>query len=184
VFIVFKSHNEVMRSDFIDQLTNSENDDLLTTGEAAKLLGTSRQHVVDLANQGDLPVVMVGSHRRIRRSDLAKQTVRARPRTRDQTRSLWLGYAVAGQLVESPDLLIESARHQLVRASTKRRNKWNDEWSDLLDGPIERVLEALTSNTVRSRELRQNSPFAGALSEERRSNVLEQFRRAHPGGGE
>jgi excisionase family DNA binding protein len=173
-----------MRSDFIDQLTNSENDDLLTTGEAAKLLGTSRQHIVDLANRGDLPVVMVGSHRRIRRSDLAKQTVRARPRTRDQTRSLWLGYAVAGQLVETPDLLIELARHQLVRASTKRRNKWNDEWSELLDGPIERVLEALTSNTVRSRELRQNSPFTGALSEERRSAVLEQFRRAHPGGGE
>ena len=38
---------------------------LLTTGEVAKLLGTSRQQVVNLCERGDLPFVMVGKHRRV-----------------------------------------------------------------------------------------------------------------------
>ncbi|RUP04163.1 MAG: DNA-binding protein, partial [Mycobacterium sp.] len=38
---------------------------LCTTGEVARRLGVSRQHIVDLCDQGALPCVMVGSHRRI-----------------------------------------------------------------------------------------------------------------------
>ena len=38
---------------------------MLRTGEAARRLGVSRQHVVDLCNQGRLPYITVGAHRRI-----------------------------------------------------------------------------------------------------------------------
>jgi len=44
--------------------------DLMSTGEAARLLGCSRQHVVDLCVRGVLPFVSVGSHRRVRRTDV------------------------------------------------------------------------------------------------------------------
>jgi excisionase family DNA binding protein len=46
-------------------------DELLSTQAAAKLLNVSRQYVVRLADQGDLPSFKVGSHRRLRTSDVA-----------------------------------------------------------------------------------------------------------------
>ncbi|MFC9443300.1 helix-turn-helix domain-containing protein, partial [Brevibacterium sp. NPDC056947] len=42
----------------------------MSTGEVAKILGVSRQHIVDLCERGDLPFTKVGTHRRIRRADL------------------------------------------------------------------------------------------------------------------
>jgi hypothetical protein len=39
------------------------------------------------------------------------------------------------------------------------------------------VLETLTSSAPRSVELRQNSPFAGVLTDEERLQALESFRR-------
>lgn len=164
-----------MRADFVDSLTRDENDELLTTGEAAKLLGVTRQHVVDLANRGDLPVVWVGAHRRVRRSDLARQTVRPKSSTRDQRRSRWLGFALAGKLVEEPAILIGQARNRLVDHSDRPRNRWDQEWMKLLDGPVDQILDALTSDSIRSRELRQNNPFVGALSQEERHRVLSAF---------
>ena len=38
---------------------------LLRTGDAARLLGVSRQHVVNLCDRGEIACVFVGSHRRI-----------------------------------------------------------------------------------------------------------------------
>ncbi|MPY81460.1 MAG: helix-turn-helix domain-containing protein, partial [Actinophytocola sp.] len=35
---------------------------LLSTGQAAEVLGCSRQHVVDLCSSGQLPYVTVGTH--------------------------------------------------------------------------------------------------------------------------
>lgn len=68
----------------------------VSTGEAARLLGCSRQHVVDLCGRGVLPFVSVGSHRRVRRADVTG--LMSRELTRDQERSLWLHRAVAGRL--------------------------------------------------------------------------------------
>ena len=87
-----------MRSDFAKVLSQAESGELLTTGEAAQLLGASRQHVVNLCNLGDLPYVMVGRHRRVQRRDV--ETVRAGNQrlTRDQLRSLWLSHAAVPAL--------------------------------------------------------------------------------------
>ena len=49
---------------------------------------------------------------------------------------------------------------------------WLQEWARLLDGPLVELLTALTSPTPRSRELRQNSPFAGVLTDAERLAVL------------
>ena len=49
------------------------------------------------------------------------------------------------------------------------------EWEEVLDEGLDAVLQVLTSPTVKAHELRQNSPFAGVLSEETRLQVLQAF---------
>ena len=168
-----------MRAAFAETFATEPGEELLTTGEAAKLLNTSRQHIVDLCRRGDLPYTTTGSHRRLRRTDVEAIRTRTDRMTRDQERSLWLAQAVAGKLVLDPDRVIGLARRNIasMRAGSARgaTRRWLDEWERLLDGPIDRLLEALTSRAPRSRELRQNSPFAGALTDQERLQVL----RAH-----
>jgi len=172
-----------MRAAVAHSLVEAENDDLLTTGEAAELLGTSRQHVVNLCNSGDLPFTTVGQHRRVSRHDVEALRTRTQRLTRDQLRSLWLSCAVAGHVVRDPERTLELARRNLDKmlASSARgaAKVWLQEWSQLLAGPIEGVLDGLTSRSPRARELRQNTPFAGVLSERERREVLASYARAH-----
>ncbi len=177
-----------MRAHAVDSVLAAESDELLTTGEAAQILNTSRQHVVDLCERGDLPFVTTGSHRRVRRADVEALRTRTQRMTRDQDRSLWLGYAIAGRLTANPPGVSEKARDNLAHLkrvhSGGASSRWLAEWEQLLDGPVDGVLEALTSRTPRARELRQNSPFAGVLSEGERQRVLSAFtvarRRSRP----
>lgn len=163
-----------------------QDDELLTTGEASKILNTSRQHVVDLCDRGDLPFVTTGSHRRIRRSDVEALRTRTQRLTRDQVRSLWLGHAAAGKLVADPEATLQKAQHNLdalKRTHSRGMSRhWLDEWERVLSGPIEHVLEVLTARTPLARELRQNSPFAGVLTEAERRKVLDSFNATHPRG--
>jgi excisionase family DNA binding protein len=169
-----------MRTQAIESIISADDVALLTTGEAAQMLNTSRQHVVDLCERGDLPFVTTGTHRRVRRVDVEALRTRTQRLTRDQRRSLWLGYATAGRLVADPVGVLETARKNLANLKQTRTRgagrRWLDEWEALLDGPVEGVLEALTSRTPRARELRQNSPFAGALTDRERSSALAAFK--------
>jgi excisionase family DNA binding protein len=49
---------------------------MLTTGQVARLLGCSRQHVVDLCNAGKLESTTIGTHRRIARRDVDRLLAR------------------------------------------------------------------------------------------------------------
>ena len=168
-----------MRTAINDALTDSE--ELLTTGEAAKLLNSSRQHVVDLCERGELPYTTIGTHRRVKRSDVDAIRARTQRLTRDQRRSLWLGYATAGRIVEDPEracaLALGNVEH-MRSTSRGQARRWMDEWDRLLRGPIDRLLGALFSPSPRSRELRQNSPFAGLLNDTERSRILDAWERA------
>lgn len=152
-------------------------DNWLTTGEAARAIGSTRQHVVDLCNRGLLPYSLVNRHRRIRRADLDAFAAGAQRMTRDQQRSFRLAMAVAGHLVTDPEGTKDVARAHLADmspgSSRRRGGKWRDRWISLLDGPLDDLLTALTADTVDSRELRQNSPFVGVLSESERTAVLK-----------
>lgn len=162
------------------EIQEATDDELLTTGEAARILNSSRQHVVDLCNRGDLPFTTVGTHRRIRRSDVEALADRTLRLTRDQRRSLWLTYAIAGRLVAAPEPSLETAASNLeqMRQSVRgQAQSWLDEWERLLAGPVPALLGAMTSRSQYGRELRQNSPFAGVLSETERAQVLAAWHR-------
>lgn len=57
-------------------------------------------------------------------------------------------------------------------------------WQQVLDGGVHTVVAVLTGSDENSVELRQNSPFAGALTDDERRQVLRSFRehwdREHP----
>jgi excisionase family DNA binding protein len=150
---------------------------LLSTGQAAAILGASRQHVVDLCERGDLSFVWCGSHRRLRRSDVERLAGQAL--TREQEQSLWLHRAVAGRLVIEPERVLEKARTNVdkllkVHAGTLAA-RYVARWQRLLSGDLDGLLDTLTSPSSEAIELRQNSPFAGVLNEEERRSCLAAF---------
>jgi excisionase family DNA binding protein len=168
VFVVFLAHYQGV-----------DMTDLISTGEAARLLGCSRQHVVDLCNAGKLPVMRKGgSHRYVRRADVLALTHRSP--TRDQEQSRWLHLAIAGHLVQEPDIVLTRARENIDRFSEIHAGTmaeyWLDLWRKTIDSGPGPVLNALVSNTPEARELRQNSPFTGILSPDERKTVLNSFR--------
>lgn len=150
--------------------------DLLTTQQAAGVLGCSRQHVVDLCESGRLPHTRIGTHRRIRRSDV-EAFAPARPLRREALRSLWLHRAVAGKFVADPDRAIATARSNLARMLEvePRTETYVQAWEHLLDAGPEAVLEVMTSTSREAVDLRQNTPFAGVLSEAERQAILRAF---------
>jgi excisionase family DNA binding protein len=152
--------------------------DLISTGEAARLLGCSRQHVVDLCERGVLLYVSVGSHRRVHRVDV---TSLMRPElTRDQERSLWLHRVVAGRLALDPQAVLTLAAKNLQHLRQVHPRgmtaQWLDQWEKVLDSGEDAVFSVLTSPSARAVDLRQNSPFAGVLSDQERAAALEAFR--------
>jgi excisionase family DNA binding protein len=171
-----------MRLADVQHATAAESDELLTTGEVARLLSSSRQHVVDLCNSGALPFQTVGRHRRVRRRDVEALRSRTLPSSRDQRRSQWLNMAVAGKLVTDPQHVVARAKKNLDKLQDKHPRGqgayWLKQWREVLDGPVDQVLEVLTSPTPWAREMRQNSPFAGVLTPDERLHVLEAFKAA------
>jgi excisionase family DNA binding protein len=151
---------------------------LMSTGEAARLLGCSRQHVVDLCVRGLLPFVSVGSHRRVHRTDVTG--LMSRELTRDQERSLWLHRVVAGRLALDPEAVLAQAGKNLQHLRQVHPQgvtaQWLAEWQKVLDSGEDAVFSALTSPSRHAVELRQNSPFAGVLSQQERTAALGAFR--------
>ena len=179
VFVVVNSYHVRMRGVTSDPELQPRGDELLTTGEAAKILNCTRQHVVDLCDRGDLPFTTVGTHRRISRENVEALKSRTDRLSRDERRSLWLAYVVAGRIATEPERTIADALDHLDRVRPTARGqakKWLDEWERLLRGPVDRILAALTDRSLRGRELRKNSPFAGALTEDQRRAALEAWR--------
>ena len=154
---------------------------MLTTGQAAGILGTSRQHVVDLCETGRLGHVRVGTHRRIPR--LALDALLVSPPTTglgrpEQLLSLWLHHAVAGRLVRDPERVLERARRNLNLLSRLHpaAQPYLEAWRNAIDDGPDAVLALLTSPKPGAVELRQNSPFAGVLPEAERRRVIAAFR--------
>lgn len=69
---------------------------------------------------------------------------------------------------------VEQARRRLRRwrANGRIHPRWADEWERILGLPLTRIAKAISADTTRARELRQTSPFAGALTEQERRRLV------------
>jgi excisionase family DNA binding protein len=160
----------------------SESQELLTTGQVATLLGTTARHVVNLCLRGELPYTMAGTHRRIRRVDALALAGRPAanqggPLTDDQLRSLWLHRAAAGLIARDPvgALTQAKAAAEQLLARAPDGASWLRDWLGIIARGPEAVMRAMTSIDPLARELRQNSPFLGLLSDEERRAILAAF---------
>jgi excisionase family DNA binding protein len=73
------------------------------------------------------------------------------------------------------DELLTEARRRLQRWRNSGRvdARWADEWERLLNLPRSRLAKAIAADTPRARQLRQASPFAGALNEHERRRLAD-----------
>lgn len=95
-----------------------------------------------------------------------------------EERSLALHREVARRLREKPELL-ERARGRVARWRREGgvSGPWADAWSEVLAGTLEEIVGALTDPGRRGRDLRQTSPFAGALDSATRWRILRDCER-------
>lgn len=97
------------------------------------------------------------------------------PHGRADRRSLAYHRALARQL-----------RRPMIDDALRRVWKWRDQgkldpryaaqWEEILRRPVPEVRRAISEDTPVARDLRQNSPFAGMLSEPERRRIVEQIR--------
>jgi hypothetical protein len=55
-------------------------------------------------------------------------------------------------------------------------DRYADQWEELLRRRLTEIRHAITADDQRGRDLRQNSPFAGVLSEPERRRILAEIR--------
>lgn len=100
-----------------------------------------------------------------------------------EERSLALHREVARQLRVNPELL-ETARNRVrdwLETGFVSR-VWAEAWNDALKGSLDDVIARITDPSERARDLRQTSPFAGAIDPRLRWRVLRQLKqRTVPG---
>ena len=94
--------------------------------------------------------------------------------------SLALGRAVAQHLLADGTRVRAVGRRNLTRARAQHslQPSWIRRWQELLDGPEDMLIEALTSPAEDARVLRQSSPFAGVLTPQERWALLREVREA------
>lgn len=171
MFVVFVTDDLAMTMQTLDPL--------LTTGEAAQRLGSSRQHVVDLCEQGALPYHLVGRHRRVRQSDLERFARRRGAETlrREQVLGLWLGRAIAARVATDPETVLEHARGEIERLwqMQPRSRGWLGRWRELIERGPEAVMATLTSPDEEAVSLRATWPFTGLLPLAERDRIVRSF---------
>jgi len=95
------------------------------------------------------------------------------PHARADEVSRRLHALIADRLVTRP-ALVDAARDAVVRwrdAGTLD-DRYASRWLTLLAGPVAGVLAVLRSDDEASRELRQNSPFVGAVTPRERWDII------------
>jgi hypothetical protein len=116
----------------------------------------------------------------VRHRDAARQLSIHRPRDRGsaehdraRARSLAYHHAVASRLRKP---MVEEARHVLFRWREQGRidTHYADRWEQLLERPLPEIRHALVQENQQADDLRQNSPFAGVLSEPERRRIVHE----------
>jgi hypothetical protein len=112
-------------------------------------------------------------------SEIAREALERalRPQRREERVQLELHRALLSKLISDYDGVRELAMRNLAKSRKVVRGDqalgWLDEWQALLDGPPGRLVDVLLSTDEHSIDLRQVSPFAGALSDDERLAAID-----------
>ncbi len=95
------------------------------------------------------------------------------PHDRPRARGFAYHHVVAQQLSKQ---MVDEARHVLFRWRQQGRidERYYDKWEQLLKQPLAEIRRALTEESPEADDLRQNSPFAGVLSEPERRRIVRE----------
>ena len=118
----------------------------------------------------------------------AELTIDARPTTaagrpprapftrREERVAYGLHRTLAKRLIDNPDTVLAAVPENLARMRSKTHcsfaHELLDEWERLSKGPIGAIIDVALGSDERSVELRQNSPVAGALSNQDRLDAI------------
>lgn len=104
-----------------------------------------------------------------------QQAVIADRHRRADRRSLAYHRAVAKRLRRP---IVDDARRQIWQWQREGRidDRYATAWLDILNRPVPEVRRALSADTQTMRDLRQSSPFAGALTEAERRKIFAEIR--------
>jgi transcriptional regulator with XRE-family HTH domain len=100
---------------------------------------------------------------------------------REERVSLELHRAIAKKLIDDPDSVLAvvpanvERMRSVVRGSTA--NAWLDEWLTLARGSLGALVDTMLSTDQWAIDLRQNSPFAGTLTQQERVEAIERAAR-------
>jgi hypothetical protein len=149
--------------------------------------GVGRRGRRSLSGSGDSPQIRVrvpthlrdlaqarANRERTTVSEVAREALEhaLRPRRPEERVQLELHRALLGKLIADYDEARTIVRRNLARSRSMVRGDlergWVDEWSELLEGPPERMVDVFLGEDEHSIDLRQVSPFAGVLSEQER----------------
>lgn len=141
--------------------------------ELVELLEEIEQARDDRASRPLAPVIRERRRRSLEAIDLDRLLPRRRGRGHRVAELHALAYhrLVAERLDEN---LVDEARRRLRRWRQDGRihPRWAEEWERILAMPLPRIAKAISADTKHARELRQSSPFAGALTEQERRRLL------------
>ncbi|TFB97862.1 MULTISPECIES: helix-turn-helix domain-containing protein [Cryobacterium] len=96
---------------------------------------------------------------------------------REERVTMELHRTLANRLRTDPQAVLDVVPDNLVRLRARLRSpigqKWVDRWAELVDSPVDLLILGMLADTPEGRELRQNSPFAGALTQGERVAAIE-----------
>jgi hypothetical protein len=99
------------------------------------------------------------------------------PHTLHDRRSLAIHELVAEKVRADPRVL-DAARKRVAewRRTCTMNPKYPEAWSDLLNGPVERLLQVLVDPGEAATELRHVSPFAGVVDMATRERIWREVK--------
>lgn len=148
----------------------------LTQAELAAEAGTSQPTVAAYEAQRRSPTLRT-MDRLAAAAGLEMAVTFHPPMTREDRRSLHLHRAIAAHLRRDPERVLGLARRTLGRMRERHPGAAPllREWEVLLRRPLPELAPALTDPSLRGRELRHVTPFAGVLSAAERTEVYRSF---------
>jgi transcriptional regulator with XRE-family HTH domain len=112
----------------------------------------------------------------IRRPQLPAEYVQAPFERREDRVAYELHRAIAKKLIDDPDRVraVIPKNIEVMRENVHGRlvNEWLDRWQELSKAPVGVLVEALLATDELGKEMRQNGPFMGVLSEQERLEAI------------